>query len=73
MTKPQPSLVWISGGSVMSRKGVWGAKININRLPVPFAEAEGSYPWRRKGGRRGPGLCSPFICSCFNFHPGPLR
>lgn len=49
-----PPWVWISEGSGLSRKGIWGAKPNKNGPTVPFAE--GSSPWCRQGGRKGPGL-----------------
>lgn len=69
-----PPWVWISEGSDLSRKGVWGGQNQHKWTHCPLCRGQLSMVQEGREERsRAATQCSPFICSCFNFHPGPLR
>lgn len=74
MAKLQPSLGLDFRGLRLEQERNLGGQTQQKWTHCPLCRGQLSMV---QGGReersRAAAQCSPFICSCFNFHPGPLR
>lgn len=76
MAELQPFLGLHSRGLRLEQERSLRGQNQHKQTHFPLCRGRGQLSMVQEGREersRAAAQCSPFICSCFNFHPGPLR